>query len=332
MVVTFGEALVDLIEQHNGRFAAVLGGSVCNFTLAVARQGMAVTYLNPLSQDSFGQRFADYLADAGVHLASTARSAKPTSLAVVTLDAQKMPTYSFHRAAVADRDISPAQACAALPPGLALFHTGGLALVPDDIAATLQVIEAAAGAGALVSVDANMRPMVCPDLPAYAAGVRTALALANIIKVSEEDLVHLGFGDLAPVDAARALFDAPAVKLVALTLGEQGGVLISRQASVQLGIPAGVDVVDTVGAGDCFLAGLVASLHRAGKLTLDGLANLDQATLEHALEFAIATASLNVMEEGCSPPTSDEVKEYLDRGARRVDDLSMFMCSDRDLI
>lgn len=311
MVVTYGEALVDLIEQANGRFAAVLGGSVCNFTLAVARQGMAVTYLNPLSSDSFGQRFADHLGEAGVRLASKARSAKPTSLAVVTLDAQKMPTYAFHRAEVADRDIKPGQACAMLPSGLALFHTGGLALVPSDVGATLQVIRAAAGAGALVSVDANMRPMVVPDLPAYAAGVRAVLAEANILKVSEEDLIYLGFRDRAPEDAARALFDAPAVKLVALTLGEEGGMLLSRQASVRRAIPAGVDVVDTVGAGDCFFAGLAASLHRAGKLTAIGLDQLDEAALDHMLEYAIATASLNVMEEGCSPPTSDEVEEYL---------------------
>jgi fructokinase len=317
MVVTFGEALVDLIEQQNGRFAAVLGGSVCNFTLAVARQGMAVTYLNPLSTDSFGQRFADHLGAAGVRLASAKRSAKPTSLAVVTLDASKMPTYSFHRASVADRDILPEQACAALPPGLGLFHTGGLALVPDDIAATLQIIKTAARAGALVSVDANMRPLVCPDLPLYAAGVRSALAEANVIKVSEEDLAYLGFEGVAPVDAARALFAAPAVKLIALTLGERGALLLSRLGSIQLGIPAGVQVVDTVGAGDCFFAGLVASLHSAGKLSADALAELDMATLEHALEFAIATASLNVMEEGCNPPTMDEVEEFIARSRAR---------------
>ncbi len=311
MVVTFGEALVDLIEQQNGRFAAVLGGSVCNFTLAVARQGMAVTYLNPLSTDSFGQRFADHLGAAGVRLASAHRSAKPTSLAVVTLDANKMPTYSFHRASVADRDILPEQACAALPAGLGLFHTGGLALVPDDIESTLQIIRTAANAGALVSVDANMRPMVCPDLPLYAAGVRTALAEAHVIKVSEEDLMYLGFKGVPPIDAARALFDAPAVKLIALTLGEHGAVLLSRLGSTRLGIPAGVRVVDTVGAGDCFFAGLVASLRRAGKLSVDALAELEMATLEHALEFAIATASLNVMREGCSPPTRGEVEEFL---------------------
>ena len=205
MVVTYGEALVDLIEQNDGRFAAVLGGSVCNFTVAIARQGLAVTYLNPLSHDSFGQRFAAQLGGAGVHLASARRSDKPTSLAVVTLDEHKTPTYAFHRAAVADRDITPGQACAALPAGLTLLHTGGLALVPDDLAGTLQIVRAAAAAGALVSVDANMRPMVCPDLSNYAAGVRALLAEAHLIKVSEEDLVHLGFDGADPMAAARAV-------------------------------------------------------------------------------------------------------------------------------
>lgn len=311
MVVTYGEALVDLIEQDNGRFAAVLGGSVCNFTLAVARQAMAVTYLNPLSSDSFGQRFAQHLECSGVLLASRNRSAKPTSLAVVTLDAHKTPTYAFHRAEVADRDISAADACAALPIGTVLFHTGGLALVPDDIAATLQIIRHAARQGALVSVDANMRPLVCPDLPLYAAGVLLALAEADLIKVSEEDLVYLGFDGVDPVAGARTLFAAPSVKLIALTLGERGGILLSRTGCVRLGIPAGVQVIDTVGAGDCFLAGLVASLQRAGTLSGDALSSLDTATLEQALQCAIASASLNVMREGCNPPTRGEVDQFL---------------------
>jgi fructokinase len=311
MVVTFGEALVDLIEQDNGRFAAVLGGSVCNFTLAVARQGMAVTYLNPLSKDSFGQRFAQHLGSAGVLLASQNRSAKPTSLAVVTLDAHKTPTYAFHRAEVADRDMSPDAACAALPTRLALFHTGGLALVPDDIAATLQIIKSAARAGALVSVDANMRPLVCLDLALYACGVLLALAEADLIKVSEEDLVHLGLGEGDPIQAARTLFAAPCVKLIALTLGERGAILLWRTGCVRLGIPDRVQVVDTVGAGDCFLAGLVASLQRAGQLSSAGLSSLDSATLEQTLQCAIASASLNVMREGCNPPTTLEVEQFL---------------------
>jgi fructokinase len=318
MVVTFGEALVDMIEQDDGRFAAILGGSVCNFTIAVARQGLPTHYLNPLSADSFGLRFDRQLAGAGVHRLTTTASPKPTSLAVVTLDANKVPTYAFHRAAVADRDILPEQAVALLPAGMALFQTGCLMLVPDDLASTLQVMRAAAAAGAVVSVDANMRPKVCPDLAAYAAGVRTALAEAHLVKVSEEDLLHLGYSETDPVAAAQHLFEAPSVQLVALTLGDQGALLLTRHGRIGFGTPANVAVVDTVGAGDCFLAGLVVSLREAGKLTLGGLADLDAATLEQALRRAIATATLNVMRQGCNPPSASEVDAFLASDAARL--------------
>lgn len=311
MIVTCGEALVDLIEQQDGRFAAILGGSVANLTLAVARQGMAATYLNPLSQDSFGQRFAHNLGAAGVQLASSARSALPTSLAVVTLDENKVPSYAFHRAAVADRDITLGEACRLLPPDVTLFHTGGLALVPDDLATTLGVAAAAAQAGALVSIDANLRPLAVPDLPGYAAGVRRALALAHLVKVSEEDLLYLGLTDLDPVAAARTLFEGTATQLIALTLGADGGVLLSRHAHAAAPVPAGVHVVDTVGAGDCFHAGLVARLAQHGKLTLSALAGLDAVLLADALAYAIATASINVMREGCNPPLREEVERFL---------------------
>jgi fructokinase len=311
MVVTFGEALVDMIETPDGRFAAALGGAVCNFTIAAARQRMDATYLNPLSEDSFGQGFARMLARDGVRLGSPARSARPTSLAIVTLDADGSPSYVFHREGVADRDIRPAQARAALPAGMRLFHTGGLALVPGDIDATLEIIQAAAAAGALISVDANVRPLVCSDLAAYAAGVQRALALADLIKVSEEDLLHLGYAGMAPLAAARLLQETLDVKLIALTLGAQGAVLLSRRACAAVGAPEGIRVVDTVGCGDSFLAGLVASLASAGKLSAAALAEADAATLEQAARYAVASASINAMREGCNPATASETAAFL---------------------
>ncbi|WEF33575.1 PfkB family carbohydrate kinase [Pseudoduganella chitinolytica] len=315
MVVTFGEALVDMIEMPDGRFAAALGGSICNFTIAAARQQMDVTYLNPLSQDSFGQRFAGLLARDGVHLVSAARSASPTSLAIVTLDAGGSPSYVFHRERVADRDITPAQACAALPSHMRLFHTGGLALVPDDIDATLAIVRAAAGAGALVSIDANLRPLVCGDLPAYAAGVRRALAHAHLVKVSEEDLLYLGYDGVAPLAAARMLLDTLDAQLIALTLGAQGAVLLSRRVCVTLAAPAGIDVIDTVGCGDSFLAGLVASLAANGSLSVAALADANAAMLAQALRHAVAAASLNAMRVGCQPPDAADVAQFLQSGA-----------------
>lgn len=316
MVVTFGEALVDMIQMPDGRFASVLGGSVCNFTLAAARLSMPLTYLNPLSQDTFGQGFARLLDGAGVTLASARRSACPTALAIVTLDADKTPSYAFHRHGVADRDITPQQACALLPAGTRLFHTGGLTLVPDDLDATLRVARAAASQGALVSMDANMRPLACADLPLYASGVRAALKHADLIKVSEEDLEHLGFEGGDARAAARALLDEGSVSLVALTLGAQGAVLMSRSATVEIGTPQDLAVIDTVGCGDCFLAGLVSSLGSQGLLSRAALAGADAAALASAGRHAVAAASLNAMREGCHPPTANEVADFL-RGAHR---------------
>jgi fructokinase len=313
MIVTYGEALVDMIEMPDGRFGASLGGAVCNFALATARQALEVTYLNPLSVDSFGHGFARMLGQAGVRLGSPARSALPTSLAIVTLDANKSPSYAFHRQGVADRDIKPVQARAALPAGARLFHTGALALVPEDLDATLEIVAAAAAAGALILIDANMRPLACDDLSAYAAGVRRALRHAHLIKVSEEDLAHLGWPELSPLESARTLLDLPEVKLIALTLGADGAVLLSRSATVILPAPAGLKVIDTVGCGDCFLAGLVAALDEQGSLSLSALDAAGDATLRPALRRAIASASLNAMREGCNPPSAAEVAEFIDR-------------------
>ena len=159
MIATIGEALVDLIEQPDGRFQACLGGSVCNFTLGLARQGVPTTYLNPLSEDIFGKKFAARLLESAVSLGAGVTSARPTALAVVSLDAQGSPTYAFHRQGVADRDISAEMLIASFPERLELLHTGGLALVPEDSETILTAMRAAVSRGALVSIDANLRPM-----------------------------------------------------------------------------------------------------------------------------------------------------------------------------
>lgn len=307
MIATIGEALVDLIEQADGNFKPCLGGSVCNFTLGVARQGVPVTYLNPLSHDRFGEKFAARLDGSGVIPGAGHASSLPTSLAVVSLDAKGSPTYAFHRNAVADRDCSAASLVASLPPDLELLHTGGLALVPEDCAKTLAVIEAAQARGALVSVDANLRPKVAGDLAAYLDGVRLVLRRAHIVKVSDEDLDHLGLGGLDMPALAAALFADSAIELLAVTRGAHGATLMTRAAAVELPTGGIAHIVDTVGAGDCFHAGLIAFLQRAGLLgTPASLRTLPAETLRAALAHAIAAAGINIGRAGCEPASWEE--------------------------
>lgn len=306
MIAAMGEALVDMIELPDGHFRPCLGGSVCNFAIGLARQGVPTAYLNPLSADRFGRRFEALFKDSGVHLPIRQASACPTSIAVVSVDEQGVASYSFHRERVADRDVSAEALIAAFPQRLAVLHTGGLALVPEELPKTLAAVEAATASGSLASVDANIRLVAVERKTEYLAGVKRALERAHIVKVSDEDLLHLGARDDSAAEARRLCLSNDTTRLVALTRGGKGAALVTHTGEVELGTPAGLAVVDTVGAGDCFHAGLLAWLHRNDFLNKKTLEQLDAATLRAALGHAIAAASINVTRAGCDPATWEE--------------------------
>ncbi len=310
MIATIGEALVDLLEQEDGYFDACLGGSVCNFTIGLARQGEPTTYLNPLSTDRFGKRFSVRFRESGVILASGVQSPCPTAIAIVSLDEQGSASYSFHRQAVADRDISAESLIAQFPLDLKLLHTGGLALVPEDLDKTLAAVRAAAAFDALVSIDANLRLIAVREHEKYIQGVLRALRHAHIVKVSDEDLGHLGLGNATPDKLASVFFEDTQTRLVALTRGGDGATLMTRDACVEMAAPDGLTVADTVGAGDCFHAGLIAYLRHVGRLSTQGIEQLDKILLRDALRHAIAAASLNITRVGCDPATWEETCSF----------------------
>ncbi len=308
MIATIGEALVDMIEQADGRYQPCMGGSVFNISLALARQDIPVTYLNPLSVDHFGRRFHALLSENGAVLGKRTASACPTSLAIVNMDAQGLPRYAFHRQGVADRDIGATALAASFPPTMRVLHTGGLALVPEDMTKMLAVIGAARARHTLISIDANVRLMAVAERAPYIDGIRRAIAQAHILKVSEEDLDALGLG-LA--DFAATLFHESSLELIALTCGAQGASLLTRRGRASTVAPTGLRVADTVGAGDCFHAGLLAYLHRANRLSMPAdVAGLDDATMSVALRHAVASASLNIMKIGCDPATWEQLVAF----------------------
>jgi fructokinase len=307
-----GEALIDLIRRPDGSYLPCLGGALYNLCRALARQGVGTQYLNPLSRDRFGRELAAQLAADGVGLAHPEPVQQPTSLAVVNLDAHGHPDYAFYREGVADRAVTAqglSDACAALP-GLQIVCTGALALDARDSAVYLPWLAAQRAAGCCVVVDANLRPSVMPDLAAYRTAVHAALAHAHLIKASDEDLEHLALPGADALARARHLLAAnPQAHLLALTLGPRGAWLLHRNgaqwfACESLPLP----VVDTVGAGDSFLAGLLAHLLRQARATggasfAQWVESLEADACQQALHHALASASLCVMEQGCVPPS-----------------------------
>lgn len=277
---------------------------------ALSRQGVATVYLNRLSADAFGRTLAAGLRSAGVALAEPAPVPEPTALAVVGVDAQGHPSYSFYRKGVADRVGEGGGLVAATRAlgGLRAVCTGCLALAPEEGERYLGWLRDCREQGLLVVVDANLRPSAVHDLAAYRRHVLRALALADVVKASDEDLAVL-FPGVEALAAARMLLDLTPAHVVALTLGPCGAVALTREgAAWQARERQAVAVVDTVGAGDCFLAGFVAGLLAPGGRAD---ARLLAALAPQALVRGVASASHCIMRRGCVPPTAAELAQRL---------------------
>ncbi|MDP2095072.1 MAG: PfkB family carbohydrate kinase, partial [Hydrogenophaga sp.] len=155
-VATAGEALIDLIQETDGRMRPCDGGAVYNLTRALGLQGVGTLYLNPFSSDRFGRGLAHGIHQAGVALAQPVPVHQPTSLAVVGIDAEGKASYSFYRDGVADRQVNATDMnrhCAEHA-ALSVVATGCLALVSDDSDKYLPWLQAQRDAGRLVAVDA----------------------------------------------------------------------------------------------------------------------------------------------------------------------------------
>ena len=322
LVATAGEALIDLIVQPDGKYAPCLGGAVFNLTRALAKQGVGVVYLNPLSRDRFGRKLAAALAADDVQLAQVQAAPESTSLAVVGLDESGHPDYAFYRERVADRAVTAGQLTASCQreASLSIVCTGALALAPDDAVHYLPWLRSQRDAGKVVVVDANLRPSVMPDKEAYRRNVQEAMQIAHVVKVSDEDLDNLAVPGADAMARAQHVLESTGARLVLLTLGAEGACLLTHDGRHwHARETAPVKVVDTVGAGDCFLAGFLAAWLRVQPDTgaADGdqsiapaarlLGPLKDTAARQLLAHAVASASLCIMRRGCVPPTGDEV-------------------------
>ncbi|GAB2918316.1 PfkB family carbohydrate kinase [Rheinheimera gaetbuli] len=307
MLAVIGENVVDMLPGADGFYRACLGGSPFNVAIAAARQNVAVCYLSPLSQDHFGQQFAHYLADNGGAYGPAFFSSAPTSVAMVSINAQRQPQYSLYRQGIADRDISAAQQIAALPSACKLLHLGSLALEPQDGARVTAVIAACQARQVQLAVDINVRINAVTDVVAYRALLLQVIAQSHFIKASDEDL-QLLFPELNLTQALGALRDCAPHALLALTEGEKGASLYWQQHHISLPVIAATPFVDTVGAGDTFWANLLAALLKLG---LPTAADISTAQLTLCLQRAMLAASLNIAKAGCNPPHSAELTAAL---------------------
>ncbi|WUV84979.1 carbohydrate kinase [Streptomyces sp. NBC_01476] len=286
------------------RLRVLPGGGPANTAVGLARLGTPTRMLARLSGDVFGRHFRAHLLASGVDLSAAATAAEPSTLAVADIGADGQATYSFHAQGTADWQWTRAELDPAGLRDSVCVHTGSLALVRDPGGVLVEELLTAVRPHATVSIDPNIRPaLVDPAL--YRQRLPGWCAVADILRLSEDDLGAIAPG--LPPEAACDGFHAAGARLVVVTRGAHGALasLDGRRVTVP-GVP--VAVVDTVGAGDSFTAGL---LHHLGAHGLLGgrLGGLDLAGVAAACAYAVRVAALTCAVAGPNPPWADQVEK-----------------------
>ncbi|MDP0927771.1 carbohydrate kinase [Paracoccus onubensis] len=301
MILCSGEALIDMVPE-NGVFRPLAGGAVYNTAIALGRLGEPTAYLWPISRDSFGEVLLRPLTEAGVDTGLCPRSDRLTTLALVTL-AGGEARYAFYDEGSAGRMLSPDE-IPALPAQTEAIFAGGISLVPDPCGAAIEALIQRNHAKLPVMVDPNIRPFFIKDEQAYRARLARILPQADIVKLSADDLEWLypGFGI---EDAARQVL-ALGARIVLQTGGASGARAIWSGETVEA--PAiRTSVADTIGAGDTFNAGVLASLRRQGILSKPGIAAITGDQLHAALGLGAQAAAITVSRPGANPPWAHEM-------------------------
>ncbi|BDZ52197.1 ribokinase [Frondihabitans sucicola] len=290
-----GEALIDIVVDGDSTVEHP-GGSPLNVAYGLSRLGVSTTLRAEIGQDPRGRALEEHLAAGGVVLDPASRSADRTSTAVATIQPDRHAEYEF--------DLSWAPGPIVPPAGVALVHTGSIASVLRPGSDDVLRLFIASQESVLLSFDPNVRPGVTPARDEVLAAVDALAAVAHVVKMSDEDAAWL-HPDLS-LGAVVDRYLAAGAALVAITRGADGALVATSDDRLSLAsLP--VEVVDTIGAGDAFMSGLLFALLSRGLAGVVQSGALSRPDLEAVAATALASARVTVSRAGANPPTPSEL-------------------------
>ena len=314
MLTVVGEALIDLVDTgDHAHYRAHPGGSPLNVAVGLARLGHRTSMLARLAADGFGRLLRGHAEKNGIDLEIAQVAREPSTLAAVSLDDAGEAEYEFYVNGTADWQWVNAELT--MPADTKMVHFGSLAswLPPGD--ESIANFALRAQETALVSYDPNVRPRLIGAAARGRSLVERNIRAAHLVKASEADVSYLYPSSSPKGVAARWLELGPS--LIVITDGESGSTAY-RHGQPEVDRPAvPAAVVDTVGAGDAFMAGLLGALADADA-TPWSLAMIDNLTLARMLDHAALVAALACERAGADPPTRAEVHQAKPRSEAHV--------------
>ena len=315
--VSIGEILVDCVPYQvapQALYQMNPGGAPANVACVMARLGHSAGFIGRVGNDVFGSECMGILADSGVDVdCMLVADGEPTTLALVCLDSSGNRSFSFYRNGSADVGLSCVDIDSLNFPAAKIFHFGSVSLsVEPARSATIYGVELAKKAGSLISFDPNLRPPLWADLDDAKEQILKAAALADIIKLSEEEGEFL-FGETDAETICRIVEERFNPAMVVVTLAERG-CICSMRGKVYTAAAYEVETVDTTGAGDCFWGGMLHCLLQSGK----NLEELTEDEITHMLDFSNAIGSLVTTKKGAIPaiPALSEIEQCMAKTRR----------------
>ena len=292
--LVIGESLIDIVEQGGRVSGEHVGGSPLNVAVWLARLSRDVDFLTYIGDDPRGKRIADYVKASGAQLVpgSTSAARTPSSVATIADDGSAAYTFDLEWQLSGTPEVGPP-----------LFvHTGSIAAVREPGCLAVAALLDAYRVSATIAFDPNVRPSLIVDRDLARGRIEHLVERSDIVKVSDEDLRWID-PEHEPEWTARSwLASGPAI--VALTLGDQGSLAFCAAGEVRVAARP-VQVVDTVGAGDAFMVGLLDTFWQLGLLGADRRSALGQIELDvltTALEAASLSSALTVARAGADLP------------------------------
>ena len=306
MILCCGEALIDMLPRRTqageAAFAPHSGGAVFNTAIALGRLGVPVSFFTGISTDFFGDQLKAELLASGVDLRHARFSPRPSTLAFVKLTGGQA-SYAFYDENSAGRMLQESD-LPALDDDVKALHFSCISLIPEPCGSTYEALMRREYRQRVTMLDPNLRPAFVEDREKHLQRMYRMIAMADIVKLSDEDIAWFGEAGSHDEIAGRWLDMGP--KLVVVTAGAKGAT--GYTASAKVAVPARkAEVVDTVGAGDTFNAGILAALHDAGSLTKRAVASLSANQVEAALALAVDAAAVVVSRAGANPPWRREL-------------------------
>ena len=302
-ILAIGEALIDVVityEQPDFP-VEIPGGSPANVALTLGRLGRPVALATWIGLDERGRLIDFHMYDSSVHVTGASRGASHTSTALARLDESGAASYTF------DLEWAPAPPIT-VPPTAQIIEAGSISAIIEPGASAVLDALTRGREHALVCFDPNARPSIMGEPEAALASLERFIALADVVKVSDEDIEWLTGG--APIDEVVERWLGMGPALVVVTCGKHGSLAVTSSGLRVTKTPGDVAVFDTVGAGDSFMGGIIDAMWGMGLRGADAreaLRALSEEQVRAIIDRASAVSDVTVSRKGANPPWAHEL-------------------------